>query len=104
MPLLQMANRLLVRGVPHRVLGGALTEPAGALCQPRPVVVACHEPRILAGVLGEALFQDLDNPPVVAAPRLLGQRLIGDLLNQGVFEAVAGVRRNTSLIQKSRID
>jgi hypothetical protein len=55
-------------------------------------------------LLGQALdregLQHLDNPAVEAAPPLLEQTAVGDLVGQGVLEGVLVLGKEARLIEK----
>ena len=88
---------------------------AGLLACPLPVghrllvaarrgVVMCQQFGLCRNDLRKSGFQHLGNALVVVLARTLQQRLIGDILDQCVFEEVGGLRRHASLIEEFGCD
>jgi hypothetical protein len=53
--------------------------------------------------LGKLCLQDLGNLLMVLLPRAREQRLIGNVLNEGMLEAVRGLGGHTPLIEQFRL-
>ena len=67
-------------------------------------VVMCQQFGLCRNDLRKSGFQHLGNALVVVLARTLEQRLIGNILDQGVFEEVGGLRRHTPLIEEFGCD
>ena len=60
--------------------------------------------RLRLGGLRKLLCQDLSNPLVILLAGALEQGLVCRILNQGMFEQIGRLGRDTTLIQQFRLD